>query len=108
MIRDLQITHAKCTWPQDPGSFVTSSQVAAYLGYPNVKAFHRDKAWRDAHGFPPQPLKRRWRASAIMAWLAAREAGQTPARPANDIAPAQANTSSARERLARLAAQVQR
>lgn len=88
MADDLHFTHTiahGAAWPEDPRTFVRAAQVAAYLGYADVQAFYRDKPWREANGFPPQPLKRRWRASHIEAWLAARERGETPlAPPAND------------------------
>ena len=86
MADDLHFAHTYAHgWPANPATYVRADQVAAYLGYPHVKAFYRDKPWRDANGFPPQPLKRRWRAAHIEAWLAARERGETPlAAPAND------------------------
>lgn len=90
MARHLQIRACSLPfWPDDPHTFVYAKQVAAFLGYSTVDAFHRDKAWREAHGFPPQPMKRRWRAYQIEAWLEARERGINPraARPANDDAP---------------------
>lgn len=97
-------SHTNCTWPADPDTYVTSTQVAAYLGYPDVRAFHRAKPWRDANGFPPPPLPRRWRARQILAWEARREAGTpAPPAPANDIAPAP-STGSAREKLAAMQA----
>lgn len=74
-------------WPSDPHKYVTAAQVAAYLGYRDLRAFHRDKPWRDANGFPPQPLKRRWRASQILAWEDARMRGALPLpAPANEDA----------------------
>ncbi|MEQ9653814.1 hypothetical protein [Hyphomonas sp.] len=87
MANDLHIAHQNAhSWPSNSASFVRAEQVAAFLGYATVQAFYRDKAWRDRNGFPPQPLKRRWRAAHIEAWLAARESGQTPlAQPANDV-----------------------
>lgn len=95
-------SHTNCTWPDDPDCFVTSAQVADYLGYPDVRAFHRAKPWRDAHGFPPQPLPRRWRARQILDWEARRKAGTPqPPPPANDMAPAP-SASTAREKLAAL------
>lgn len=97
----------QCQWPTDPHRYVTAQQVAAYLGYPDVRAFHRDKAWRDAHGFPPQPLKRRWRARQVEAWLAARERGILPVpAPANEIGPCQGGP--AREALERMRARLAR
>ncbi len=90
MARQLQTSSCNTPfWPDDPHTFVYAKQVAAFLGYSTVEAFHRDKAWREANGFPPQPLKRRWRAYQIEAWLEARERGAKPNayRPANDVTP---------------------
>ena len=85
-------------WPHNSQRFVTAHQVAAFLGYKDLRAFHRDKPWRDAQGFPPQPLKRRWRASQIEAWLAARERGQCQRlpNPANEDTPPEAGTARAK------------
>lgn len=100
-------------WPDDPATFVTARQVAVRLGHvdqagrPDMASFYRAKRWREAHGFPAQPLPRRWRARAIDAWLAQREAGaHAPTPPANDTAPA--DDTDARARLALLAARTAR
>lgn len=75
-------------WPEDKRRFVTAAQVAAWLGYPTTRAFYRDRAWRDANGFPPQALKRRWRAGQIEAWEEARLRGLLPLpQPANETRP---------------------
>lgn len=75
-------------WPEDKHKYVTAAQVAAYLGYPSLKAFYRDKAWRAARGFPAQPMKRRWRAWQIEAWERSRLiAEQSLPEPANETGP---------------------
>jgi len=72
-----------------------------------MKAFYAHKKWREDHGFPPQILPRRWRASQIERWEAARMAGQeTTPPPANDIGPDHA-PGTAREKLAALRARTQ-
>lgn len=84
----LQGTNAhQSAWPEDPRTYVTAAQVARKLGYASLRAFYRDKAWLEARGFPPQPLKRRWRAGQIEAWECRRELGIEPDCAANDLEP---------------------
>ncbi len=91
-------------WPEDPDVFVCSRQVAFKLGYRSMRTYWSDKQWLEKNQFPKPPLKRRWRARAIEAWLAWREAGSI--QPANDPAPCKPNQPcgqlSARERLDKL------
>jgi len=96
------------SWPDRPETFVSAPQVAAYLGYNSLTAFYRDKPWRDKHGFPPQPMKRRWRAGQIETWLAARERGHTlKVYAANDTGPTVTGSATARDKIDHLWASLQ-